>query len=115
STEEVQEIVRLANEHRIPLWPIGRGKNNGYGGPAPQVNGSIIVSFENMNRVLEINEELGYAMVEPGVSWIDLYEAIEAGGHDLVAVIDDVDSGGVVPNTLDPVQTYMPYSIEQAS
>src|SRR5699024_2997509 len=43
STEELQEIVRLANEHRIPLWPIGRGKNNGYGGPAPQVNGSIIV------------------------------------------------------------------------
>lgn len=34
STEEVQEIVRLANEHRIPLWPIGRGKNNGYGGAA---------------------------------------------------------------------------------
>lgn len=115
STEEVQEIVRLANEHRIPLWPIGRGKNNGYGGPAPQVNGSIIVSFENMNRVLEINEELGYAMVEPGVSWIDLYEAIEAGGHDLAASIVDVGWGGVVSNTLDHGLTYMPYSIDQAS
>lgn len=115
STEEVQEIVRLANEHRIPLWPIGRGKNNGYGGPAPQVNGSIIVSFENMNRVLEINEDLGYAMVEPGVSWIDLYEAIEAGGHDLVASIVDVGWGGVVSNTLDHGLTYMPYSIDQAS
>ena len=36
-----------------------------------------------MNRVLEINEELGYAVVEPGVRWFDLYEAIQAGGHKL--------------------------------
>ena len=32
-----------------------------------------------MNRVLEIDEELGYAVVEPGVRWFDLYEAIQAG------------------------------------
>lgn len=32
TVEEVQAIVRIANEHRLPLWPIGRGKNNGYGG-----------------------------------------------------------------------------------
>jgi 4-cresol dehydrogenase (hydroxylating) len=30
-----------------------------------------------MNRVLEINEELAYAVVEPGVRWFDLYEAIQ--------------------------------------
>src|SRR5690349_20653112 len=35
STEEVQAVVRLARERRIPLWPISRGKNFGYGGAAP--------------------------------------------------------------------------------
>ena len=40
STEDVQAVVRIANEYRIPLWPISRGKNNGYGGAAPQVRGS---------------------------------------------------------------------------
>ena len=49
--------------------------------PAPRVKGSVIVSLRNMNRVLEIDEELGYAVVEPGVRWFDLYEAIKAGGH----------------------------------
>jgi FAD/FMN-containing dehydrogenase len=30
STEEVQAIIRIANEHKVPLWPISRGKNLGY-------------------------------------------------------------------------------------
>ena len=45
TVEEVQAIVRIANEHRIPLWPISRGKNNGYGGAAPQVRGTVMLSF----------------------------------------------------------------------
>src|SRR4051794_5938663 len=115
SVEEVQAIVRIANEYRIPLWPISRGKNNGYGGAAPQVRGALMLSFRNMNKVLEINEELGYAIVEPGVSWFDLDEAIQVGGHDLVASIVDIGWGGVVSNTLEHGLTYMPYSIDQAS
>lgn len=115
SVEDVQAIVRLANEYRVPLWPIGRGKNNGYGGAAPQVRGAVMVSFRNMNKVLEINEELGYAIVEPGVSWFDLHDAIKAGGHNLVASIVDIGWGGVVSNTLEHGLTYMPYSIDQAS
>lgn len=60
TVEEVQEVVRIANRHRVPLWTLGQGRNNGYGGPAPRVRGSVIVSLRRMNRVLEINEELGY-------------------------------------------------------
>jgi 4-cresol dehydrogenase (hydroxylating) flavoprotein subunit len=39
SAEEVQAIVRLANEHKTPLWPIARGKNLGYGAGAPGCRG----------------------------------------------------------------------------
>jgi 4-cresol dehydrogenase (hydroxylating) len=35
STEEVRAIVKVAAENRIPIWPISRGKNLGYGGSAP--------------------------------------------------------------------------------
>ena len=59
SVEEIQEVLRVANEHKVPLWTHGTGRNNGYGGPAPRVRGSVIVSLRNMNRVLEINEECG--------------------------------------------------------
>jgi len=80
TVEELQGILRIANEHKVPVWTHGQGRNNGYGGPAPRVKGSVIASLRDMNQVLEINEELGYAVVEPGVRWFDLYEAIEAQG-----------------------------------
>jgi 4-cresol dehydrogenase (hydroxylating) len=76
TVEQVQEVVRIANRHKLSLWTNGQGRNNGYGGPAPRVKGSVVVSLRRMNRVLEINEECAYAVVEPGVRWFDLYEAI---------------------------------------
>ena len=90
TVEEIQDVLRVANEHRVPLWTHGTGRNNGYGGPAPRVRGSVIVSLRNMNRVLEINEECAYAVVEPGVRWFDLYDAIRAGGHKLWLSIADL-------------------------
>ena len=110
--EEIQEIVRIANRHGVPLWTLSQGRNNGYGGPAPRVSGSVIVSLRNMNRVLEINEECAYAVVEPGVRWFDLYEAIRAGNHRLMLSIADVGWGSVIGNTLEHGITYMPYGVD---
>jgi 4-cresol dehydrogenase (hydroxylating) flavoprotein subunit len=112
TVEQIQEIVRIANRHGVPLWTHGQGRNNGYGGPAPRVKGSVVVSLRNMNRVLEINEECAYAVVEPGVRWFDLYDAIQAGGHRLMLSIADVGWGSVVGNTLDHGVTYMPYGVD---
>src|SRR3984893_7198346 len=72
SVAEIREVLRIANETGVPLWTHRQGRNNGYGGPAPRVKGSVIVSLRNMNRVLTIDEDLGYAVVEPGVRWFDL-------------------------------------------
>jgi 4-cresol dehydrogenase (hydroxylating) len=110
--EEIQEVVRIANRHGVPLWTVSQGRNNGYGGPAPRVSGTVIVSLRNMNRVLEINEECAYAVVEPGVRWFDLYEAIRAGNHRLMLSVADVGWGSVIGNTLDTGITYMPYGVD---
>src|SRR4051794_7526381 len=57
STEQVQEIVRIANEFGIPLSPISTGRNNGYGGGQPRLSGAVVVNTgERMNRILEVNE-----------------------------------------------------------
>src|SRR4029077_15914844 len=37
SVEDIQAILKIANEHRVPLWVSGVGKNNGYGGSSPRV------------------------------------------------------------------------------
>ena len=108
--DEVQQIVRIAHEHAVPLWTSSQGRNNGYGGPSPRVRGSVLVSLRQMNRVLTIDRELAYAVVEPGVSWFDLREALDASGNeDLWFSIPDLGWGSVLGNSLDNGLTYGPY------
>ena len=83
SVEEIQAILRIANEHKIPLWTSSQGRNNGYGGAAPRVKGGVILNLRRMNRVLEVNEECAYAVVEPGVSFFEFYGEIREQGANL--------------------------------
>jgi 4-cresol dehydrogenase (hydroxylating) len=109
AVEDVQAIVAIANEFRVPLWTFGQGRNYAYGGPAPRVRGSIQLSFRKMNRVLEVDDDLAYAVVEPGVRFFDLYEHLQAGGHRLWPSIPDLGWGSVVGNTLDSGRGYTIY------
>ena len=109
TVEHVQAVVRIANEHGVPLWTFGQGRNNTYGGSAPRVRGSVLVSLREMNRVLEVNEELAYAVVEPGVRWFDLYDRLEAEGGTLWPSIPDLGWGSVVGNSLEYGRGYTPY------
>ena len=54
TTEQVQAIVRTANKYKIPLYAISTGKNFAYGGPSPNVRGSVSVDLKRMNRMLEV-------------------------------------------------------------
>ena len=89
--EQVQAIVRIANKYKIPLWTVSTGKNLGYGGSAPLLGGSVVVDLKRMNRVLEINDKNHFALVEPGVSYFDLYRYIQE--HKLKVWIDPPDPG----------------------
>ncbi len=68
TTAEVLAVVHLANRFRVPLYPISRGRNWGMGGPLPVRDGCAIVDLGRMNRILEVNEQHGYAVLEPGVT-----------------------------------------------
>jgi 4-cresol dehydrogenase (hydroxylating) len=115
SVEEVQAVVGIANEHLVPLWTFGQGRNLTYGGPAPRVRGSVLVSLRRMNRVLEVSEELAYALVEPGVRFFDLHDHLRAGGYRLWPSIPDIGWGSVVGNTLEHGRGYTPYGDHASS
>ncbi|HEY8526733.1 MAG TPA: FAD-binding oxidoreductase [Acidimicrobiales bacterium] len=65
STDEVAAVLRLADERRIPV--TARGAGTGMSGACIPEPDGIVVSFERMNRILEIDEENFVAVVEPGV------------------------------------------------
>lgn len=77
-TEEVAAILRLANEHKIPVTPRG-GATGLCGGCVPSLGG-IVLSLEKINRVLEIDAENQMAVVEAGVTLRDFEGCIEAAG-----------------------------------
>jgi len=115
SVEEVQAILRIANARKVPLWTSSQGRNNGYGGAAPRVAGSVVLSLRRMNRVLEVNEESAFALVEPGVRFFDLYEHLRAIGSRLWMSVPDLGWGSVVGNTLEYGVGYTPYGDHAAS
>ena len=101
TVEQVQAIARIANRYKIPLYTISTGRNLGYGGSAPNASGSVVLDLKRMNRVLEVNENNAYALVEPGVSYFDLYRYIEERGLKVWIDVPDPGWGSPVGNSLD--------------
>ena len=77
-TKQVVEIVRLANEHRIPLFP--RGAGSGYSGGSVPTKGGIALCLAKMNRIKRIDVANLVATVEPGLVNADLGKALESKG-----------------------------------
>lgn len=109
SAEEVQAIVRIANEHRVPLWPTARGKNLGYGGSAPLVPGSIVLDLGRMNRILDVDPKLGHCLLEPGVGFYDLYAYLQENRIPLWMSVPGNGWGSVMGNALERGIGYTPY------
>jgi (+)-pinoresinol hydroxylase len=101
SVEQVQAVVRVANQYKIPLYAISTGRNLAYGGSAPVYSGSVVLDLKRMNRVLEVNERNAYALVEPGVSYFDLHEHITKAKLDVWVDPPDPGWGSVIGNALD--------------
>jgi (+)-pinoresinol hydroxylase len=99
--EQVQKVVRIANTYKIPIYTISTGKNLGYGGSAPVLSGSVVLDLKRMNRILEVNEKNAYALVEPGVSYFDLYRYIQEKGLKLWVDVPDPGWGSPIGNSLD--------------
>jgi 4-cresol dehydrogenase (hydroxylating) len=101
NAEEVQKVVEIANKYKVPIYPISTGKNLGYGGSAPVLSGSVVLDLKRMNRILEVNDQNHYVLVEPGVSYFDLYRHIEDNGYDLMMDCPDPGWGSLIGNALD--------------
>jgi 4-cresol dehydrogenase (hydroxylating) len=101
SAEEVQAVMKIANAYRIPIYPVSTGRNLGYGGSAPVLSGSVVLDLKRMNRIIEVNEANAFALVEPGVSYFDLYRYIQEKKLKLWIDCPDPGWGSVIGNALD--------------
>ncbi len=70
TADEVAELLKLATEQRLPV--TARGSGCGLSGAAQPVEGGLLISFERMNAVLEVDAENHVAVVQPGVTLTQL-------------------------------------------
>ena len=78
STQEVSEVVKLANRLRIPIIP--RGAGSGFTGGTLPTHGGIVLVLTQMDKVLDIDTENLTAEVEPGVVTAELQRLVEQKG-----------------------------------
>lgn len=102
STTQVQDVVKIADQYQVALYPVSRGMNIGYGDKMPAGQGQVLVSLERMKAIREVNEDLGYAIIEPGVTQEHLFGYL--GDHNLPFWMDATGAGveaSIIGNTLE--------------
>jgi glycolate oxidase len=79
SAEEVVQVLRIAARHHAPVVP--RGAGTGVAGGALPIIGGVVVVMTRMNRILEIDLSNRVAVVEPGVTNIEISRAVSDDGY----------------------------------
>jgi 4-cresol dehydrogenase (hydroxylating) len=109
STEDVVEVVKQANRHRVRLYPISTGHNWGYGSANPVTDDCAIVDLSGMAAVLALDAELGLATIQPGVTQaglkqyladnhLDFLVPVHGGGPDCSLIGNALERGyGITP------------------
>ena len=85
SAEEVQQIVKLANEHLFPIYPRSFGVNIA-GSALPYNAGGVVLDLKRMDRIVEINQDTMTATIEPGVTWGRLRKEANKLGLDVIPI-----------------------------
>lgn len=100
--EQIIKFIKIANKFQIPVYTVSGGKNWGMGSSKPVCDGCVIINLSHLNKIIEINEEYEYAVIESGVTVGALYNYLKNTNSELVA---NVGGGGpqvtIVGNTLD--------------
>lgn len=101
STGEVQCLLNLANRSNVKLWVYSTGKNWGYLNTCGEAL-SVLVLLNRMNKIVHIDDELAYAIIEPGVTYEQLSGHLADSGYALwTDSPGGPPTGSVIGNALD--------------
>ena len=83
NVQELRDVLSLAREYQMQVYPYSRGLNWGLGSRLPASEDCILVSLEKLNNIREVNEQYHYAIIEPGVTQQQLAAYLKAQGYAL--------------------------------
>ena len=102
NVSQIQKVIKIANQHKVPLYPISGGHNWGYGSALAATDNCVILDVSGMNKIHELNKSLGYITLEPGVTQAQLYTFLKHNGDDyMVPTTGAGPMGSIVGNALE--------------
>jgi FAD/FMN-containing dehydrogenase len=108
NADDVQKIVKLANDTQTPLVPVSSGPPHFRGDTVPGIGGAVIVNMSKMNKIISVDRPRRVAMVEPGVTFGELIPAAEKEGIRLNMPLLPRKSKTVVGSLLEREPVIMP-------
>ena len=81
NSNDLPTIMRVANEHLVPVYPISTGNNWGYGSAQPARDGCVILDLSPLQKIIDFDAEMGLVTLEPGVTQAMLADFLDAGDH----------------------------------
>ena len=108
NTDEVQRVVKWANENRTPLIPVSSGPPHFRGGTVPGVEGAVIVDLRRMNKIIRVDADNRVAIVEPGVTFGQLQSELAAHGLSAYMPLLPRSSKSVLASVLERDPILMP-------
>jgi 4-cresol dehydrogenase (hydroxylating) flavoprotein subunit len=89
---QVEQVLSIANQFRVPLYPMSTGRNWGLGSKLPIRDGCAIVDLSKMRRILHVDPTHRVAVVEPGVTQKQL--ACHLAACKIALMVNVTGSGG---------------------
>jgi FAD/FMN-containing dehydrogenase len=108
TSENVQSLVKLANETGTPLIPVSSGPPHFRGDTVPSVGGAVVVDLSGMNKIILVDRARRVAMVEPGVTFSELIPAVAKEGLRLNMPLLPRQSKSVLGSMLEREPVIMP-------
>ncbi len=78
--QEVEQIVKLANESSTPLVPVSSGPPHFRGDTVPSVAEAAIVDLSGMKKIIRVDRQNRVAMCEPGVAFGEMIDTLRQNG-----------------------------------
>ncbi len=111
SASQIPEVCRIANDNGIAIYPVSRGRNWGYGSAAPSAENLVLLDLAELNKIVELNTELAYAVIEPGVTQGQLYQYLTDNNIPLCFDVSGAPPGAsLLGNVLERGYGQTPYS-----
>ncbi len=106
NADEVQQVVKYANEHRVPITP--RSSAISFYGAGIPGEGGIILDFSKMTKIMEINDRDRFVRIEPGVTWAQLQAELDKVGMFVPAPLQVHPQKSVLTSTMEREPNLIP-------